>query len=277
MDPDRLTTTVRQAKESEVNDGRLLAHRGMPGALQNTREGVRQALALGYRGIEIDLVLTSDGVPILSHDPWLHPEYVSDGGEDEVIWKMTWAAIQAHSFSGQTPLALGELFDIVGAAPGVALYLDVKVEEKDEDLTARADAYAEAIFSLVEEHRFTNPLMIEAQSREVAAIYRARRADGYEMYLSWPRYAAQKSAVLTTLMREVTEALGIKDAVESVQKAGVVGYSAPKQIVEGHEIDEALEAGVEVVIFGSFLPDKVRELRRPGVHLIADHQRGLPI
>jgi len=48
---------------------RLLAHRG-GGALapENTLAGLRLAARLGYAGVEFDVKLTADGVPVLMHD-----------------------------------------------------------------------------------------------------------------------------------------------------------------------------------------------------------------
>lgn len=51
---------------------RIIAHRG-GGALapENTLAGMRIAARMGCRGVEFDVVLTADGVPILMHDETL--------------------------------------------------------------------------------------------------------------------------------------------------------------------------------------------------------------
>lgn len=47
-------------------------HRGARGLFpENTVEGIDAALALGIDGVEIDVALTADGIPVLSHDPAL--------------------------------------------------------------------------------------------------------------------------------------------------------------------------------------------------------------
>ncbi len=48
---------------------RLFAHRG-GGALapENTLAGIRLAARLGYRGVEFDVMLSEDGIPLLIHD-----------------------------------------------------------------------------------------------------------------------------------------------------------------------------------------------------------------
>ncbi len=54
---------------------KLVGHRGARGLRpENTLEGFATALALGVDGIELDVTLTADGVPVLSHEPVLHPD-----------------------------------------------------------------------------------------------------------------------------------------------------------------------------------------------------------
>jgi glycerophosphoryl diester phosphodiesterase len=53
----------------------LWGHRGARGLFpENTLEGIESALALGVGGVEIDIALTEDLVPVLSHDPRLSPD-----------------------------------------------------------------------------------------------------------------------------------------------------------------------------------------------------------
>ena len=47
----------------------ILGHRGMPGdALENRMEGFRAALEAGADGVEFDVQLAADGVPVVIHD-----------------------------------------------------------------------------------------------------------------------------------------------------------------------------------------------------------------
>ncbi len=60
---------------------RLFAHRG-GGALapENTLAGIRLAARLGYRGVEVDVMLSQDGLPVLIHDESL--ARTTDGAGD---------------------------------------------------------------------------------------------------------------------------------------------------------------------------------------------------
>ena len=60
----------------------LIGHRGARGLFpENTMDGFRRALALGVDGIEIDVAITADGVPVVSHDPALNPDITRLNGE----------------------------------------------------------------------------------------------------------------------------------------------------------------------------------------------------
>lgn len=55
----------------------IWGHRGARGLFpENTLEGIADACALGIDGVEIDVALTADFVPVLSHDPGLSGDLV---------------------------------------------------------------------------------------------------------------------------------------------------------------------------------------------------------
>ncbi len=57
----------------------LIGHRGARSLFpENTLEGFRSAIAAGVLQFEIDVALTRDGIPVLSHDPCLSPDLTRD-------------------------------------------------------------------------------------------------------------------------------------------------------------------------------------------------------
>ena len=56
-------------KKAAHFDGKYIAHRGLHGGIikENTREAFEKAVKLGY-GIELDIQLSSDKVPVINHD-----------------------------------------------------------------------------------------------------------------------------------------------------------------------------------------------------------------
>lgn len=80
---------------------RILAHRG-GGKLapENTLAAIRQGAALGFRGVEFDVMLAGDGVPVLIHDETL--ERTTDGrGEVARTPYAGLAALDAGSWHGK--------------------------------------------------------------------------------------------------------------------------------------------------------------------------------
>ena len=90
---------------------RWIAHRGGGGlAPENTLAGLRLAARLGFRAVEVDVMLTADGVPVLLHD------------------ESAMGAVRAEDVSGRWLVNLGDavpedyarfggVVEIVGDAP----------------------------------------------------------------------------------------------------------------------------------------------------------------
>jgi len=58
---------------------KIFAHRGAPAALpENTLEGFQHAIDVGADGLELDLLLTRDGVPVITHNPNLSGDTTRD-------------------------------------------------------------------------------------------------------------------------------------------------------------------------------------------------------
>lgn len=101
---------------------RAIAHRGGGGPLENTLAAFSDAVTLGYRHLETDLHVTSDGVLVISHDPTL--ERVA--GDPRPIAELTHAEVARVRVAGREPVpAFAELVD---AFPGARLTVDLKCD-----------------------------------------------------------------------------------------------------------------------------------------------------
>ena len=79
---------------------KIIAHRGnASGAPENTLEAFRHAVDIGAHGVELDVQLARDGVPVVIHDETL--ERTTDGT----------GAVAAHSAAEITALSAGLWFD----------------------------------------------------------------------------------------------------------------------------------------------------------------------
>jgi glycerophosphoryl diester phosphodiesterase len=99
----------------------VMAHRG--GAiehLENTMPAFEACVALGYRYLETDVRVTSDGELVVFHDPTL--DRVTDRtGRVEAL---SWRDLQTALIGGRQPIL--RLEDLLGAWPDVRFNLDIK-------------------------------------------------------------------------------------------------------------------------------------------------------
>jgi glycerophosphoryl diester phosphodiesterase len=88
----------------------LQAHRGGRGLLpENTLAAFEHALRLGVDTLELDIAITADGIPVISHDPALHPaltrdaqgRWIKEGGP--LIRTLTLAQLQAYDVGRMDP------------------------------------------------------------------------------------------------------------------------------------------------------------------------------
>jgi glycerophosphoryl diester phosphodiesterase len=98
-----------------------MAHRG--GAIEhveNTMPAFQACVDLGYRYLETDVRVTSDGVLVAFHDPTL--DRVTD--REGRIEALPWREVQGALIGGREPVV--RLEDLLGAWPDVKFNLDVK-------------------------------------------------------------------------------------------------------------------------------------------------------
>ena len=88
----------------------LQGHRGARGlAPENTLAAFQRALQEGVDTLELDVVLTADGVPMVSHDPALNPDLTRDAsgrwlaGPGPLILSLRWADLQAYDVGRARP------------------------------------------------------------------------------------------------------------------------------------------------------------------------------
>lgn len=111
----------------------IIAHRGTPRAHpENSLPGFALALALGVDGIELDVHLTRDGVPVVHHDPDL-------GGASPLagrrIADLSLDELRAHALAPDVPVPT--LAEVCALADGRAtLYVEVKARDAEDAVAA---------------------------------------------------------------------------------------------------------------------------------------------
>lgn len=254
----------------------IFAHRGMPGPLQNTRSGVKDALEMGYHGLAVDVVLSGDGVAVISPELWLDAP-AGGGGRGPLIWHLPWVEIRRGTVGGQEPMALTELLALLAAYPEVSVYLDVRIAKKKWGLTARPKACAERVWADWSGAGLPNPVYLEAASPNAARRLRKRFGSGAQIYLSWTRHRFDEDDAIGESPSALAARWDLSDAVGAVQEYGLEGYTVPDQLVTDRELARARAAGVRVVVFGVRTAVRAGQLDAMGAHVLVSHGPGLPL
>lgn len=138
----------------------IIGHRGASAvAPENTMAAFREALAVGADGIEFDVRLTRDRVPVVIHDSTLR----RTGGVPHRVADLTWVEISkvdvgswfAGTFANETIPSLAELFKLF-QSNNSTLYLEMKC-----DSPAGQRPLAEACVKTIDEHALKSRVVVE--------------------------------------------------------------------------------------------------------------------
>lgn len=242
---------------------RVFAHRGAAGNWpENSRTAIHESLARGYPGIEFDLVLTRDLVPVLWHDAWISAArctHANGGplGEGRLFVKdLTFAQLQEFRCGGlpdsdhptlevvpDTILGLDELLDRVARRPEVTLHFDVKWHPED---TPPLEAFVSEIFGRFRSRGLPNPYY--ASSTEERFI-RALRAEGVPTSLTWPKFPGGENTTLVALAHEGLTQLGLGDPLAIARRSGATGLLLNYRTVDRRLVEAAFDLGLSVQLW----------------------------
>jgi len=253
-------------------DGRPLvfAHRGgadvrMANSLFAI-DGLLGDLAAGrvsVDGVEMDIGLTADGVPLLAHDPWVDPGCVSDGRRPQEVllkdtsaatlladWRCGEVADPEHPAAARpdppAPLTrLADVLDTVAARPALHLYLDFKVQD---GLTQDADQFAEAVGGLWAARTLTNPLHIEVSTAEAVAAVR-KHVPSATVWLSYPPYYAGENWTTKTIALGLRTLAGLASPRAAASDAGADGVVVHFRTLDRARHDSLAAHGTGAVVF----------------------------
>ena len=158
----------------------LQGHRGARGlAPENTLAGFEQALMLGVTTLELDVVISADGVPVISHDPVLNPDITRDASgrwlqeRSQPIHLLTALELQAWDVGRINPLSryardfaeqvprdgeriptLAALFERVQqlGADNVRFNIETKLQPNSYVPSATPEVFVRAIVEVVRAH-----------------------------------------------------------------------------------------------------------------------------
>lgn len=206
---------------------RMIAHRG-GGVLapENTMAGLRAGHAAGFRGVEFDVMLASDRVPVLMHDEEFGRTLAGAGRiaqtSSAMLGSMDAGSWLGPGWAGEAVPLYREAFDFCVAA-GIFMNVEIKPSVGDEALTG------EVVGHLTEQWLRDQPqAQVLFSSFSVAALQAAR--------LAAPRVPQG------LLVREIPT-----DWHEQLQALGAVSLH-----VEHQALDAASAAAVRAADIGLF-------------------------
>jgi glycerophosphoryl diester phosphodiesterase len=128
---------------------RIIGHRGASAvAPENTMVAFREAIAAGSDGIEFDVRLTRDGVPVIIHDNTLR----RTTGLSHRVADLTWPELERLDVGVPS---LKELFTLFNANE-LLLFLEMKVDSAAEHLPL-----AEVCCKLIDQYSFKHRVFVE--------------------------------------------------------------------------------------------------------------------
>jgi glycerophosphoryl diester phosphodiesterase len=262
-------TVIPQAEPE--NTPRILAHRASSGLwIQNSRYAVEQTLLLyqqnqeKFHGLEVDIAMTKDKVLVLSHDPWVHKKLCKtiDGEQTKevLIKNILWRDLQKNYRCGgisdpdfpdaktknEAPMRLEELFSLAKTFPEFIIYLDLKLQEP---LTASANDYAQAIFTVVEKSNLKNPLYIEGPNTSAISALSHHATRPFTAVLSYPPFYTNENWWVTGAASTIYALFFPSHGLEKVHTANADAIASPILVMNASMQQQLQNANKRVIVF----------------------------
>lgn len=205
----------------------LQAHRGGRGNLpENTLAAFENAIRMGVRTIEMDIAITADGVPVISHDAALNPALTRDAkgqwltAHKPLIKDMKLADLQtydvgrlnpSHPYAkefpeqqprdGQRIPTLASVFDLVNrlGAHDIQFDIETKINPHYPQNTLAPEAFVQTILTVFRQYGFTRRIMVQSFDWRTLEILHRDAPEVRTMYLTmdFPDYSTVKDSTWT--------------------------------------------------------------------------------
>ena len=241
--PFYLCTNERWIMRAGMSDGPfILGHRGASAlAPENTLAAFSRAMNDGADGIEFDVRLSRDRVPVVIHDATLkrtgmidRPVSALTASELGQIDVGSWFAARTQdlkeSFLGEKLPLLAQVFELFSANNG-QLYIEMKCDDDEGPLLA-----AEVV-RLTRESQMTERVVVE--SFDNAAIAAVKTIDE----------GIHTAALFEPKLRRPISTVRRLKMVEAALGAGADEIALHHTLVGGRIVEKARKAGLEVVVW----------------------------
>lgn len=162
-------------------------HRGARGVRpENTLPAFQYALEIGVDTLELDAVVTKDGIVVVSHDPILNPDLCLDSKGQKIqknivirtltleeLKKFDCGSLINPKFPKQIPQpkttipTLAEVFDLVvesklPQAKKIQFNIETKIDEDEPELTPAPEEFVKLILMIVKKYQILNRTTLQS-------------------------------------------------------------------------------------------------------------------
>lgn len=245
---------------------RIEAHRAGVGHYpENSRTAVEQAFTEGYAGVEVDVALTSDRLPVLNHGTTLNPTLctTADGGPiDEVpLADHTFDDLRTNYVCGGVPdpehpsaqviadslMQYDEFLDFARLGDGdIVLHLDLQDTPDSADVDTVADAVLRRTFDrgIAQDFTVSSPYDDVIEACEDFA-----RGQGRDVTTArvWPR-SGDDVGPLGIGVGDLASTLGTTDLVSLARGSGADAVIVAWPMADRRDVALAERSGVPVTL-----------------------------
>lgn len=236
----------------------IIGHRGASVvAPENTMAAFREAIAVRADGIEFDVRLTRDGIPVVIHDSTLRrtgglPERVADltrlelGRIDVGSWFARKKDLPPGTFARETVPTLTELFTLF-QSNNSTLYLEMKC-----DSPAEYAPLAEACCRLIVDHSLKDRVMIECF--QLPALRIVREIDSNIKTVALFEPSISNPSVLSD-----------QRIINKATDAGAIALALHHRLARKGLVEKAKEVGMYVAVWTVDDPGWIKRARTMGI------------
>jgi glycerophosphoryl diester phosphodiesterase len=236
------------------SDPLILGHRGNSAlAPENTLAAFSRALSDGADGIEFDVRLSRDGVPMVIHDATLK----RTGGIDRLVSELSASELQeidvgswfaagrqtTETFAGEKLPSLAQVFQLFAAANNGVLYIEMKCD------TREGAALAAAVVALCRASRMADRVVVE--SFDLAAIAEVKRIDS----------GIRTAALFEPKLSRPLSSIRRLKMVDTASRVGADEIALHHTLAGPRVIEKAQEAGLEIVVWTVDDPEWITRAR----------------
>lgn len=245
------------------NDRRILVH-GHRGARarrpENTLPAFKYAIEQGVDVLELDVAVTKDNVPVVSHDPMINATICSGPKTGIPIHTLTLAELQQYDcgakqnplFQTQVPVpgthvpTLDEVFDL-SLGTTVQFNVETKIFADHPELTPDPETFTKMILDLVKKHGIEQRVILQSFDPRTLRVMKKlepsmRRAALFETDRDWPEVAREfEATIMSPLYTLVT-----KERVSWSHSAGL--EVAPWTVNKPEDWSKLADDGVDAII-----------------------------